>query len=816
MKKIFTFIAAALALATGCQRYELNTEFSLPDELVSPSEVTLDVTSSNTVVLSWNGGGAADGGLVLYNVLFDKVGGDFSDPIAVLPSDLGARSTLTLSHAQLNTFARKAGVKPNEKGSFIWTVSGSKGGNVKVSDKVGTLSVVRGEGIDNIPEKLFIGGAAAKEAGQEFRCVEEGLFVIFTEVVEGNATLSSQKNGSAEFFVNAEGKLAEGDGSIAIPAVETGLARITINFNTLSTKVESIGKEVRLIWGANYYDVAVLEYTGNGNFQGDGDVMLLGPGRDGTPDWCSWTEERYYFIAKVNGEDMCWGHSFDDQPGNAWTPDGTDKYWEVAEHSWEQWNWLWKMDHAMDLKHGVFTMETNHDNRWIHSYVGGEIKYDQPSAAPEALTMGGSAAEADGQALRKEGNKFVIYNKLKEGELTLVDGNGTKYFADADGKLFIGNRKTAVAASEGVTRVTVDFDAKTVTYDAIGANVWVENAWDHIVMATLDYQGLGKWAGEGQIKFAASGDERYSLRTTVNGTNMRWGSNKGNDGKLPETDEEWWLYESEWEGHQWDNLYKFNKDDQDKNATFIVDGNNPVHMTHSVIVASGDPVAPSVAPADLSLSGSGAEVDGQAFRKVSDGVFTVFARLKDGELCFKSGSKNYFNDAAKGLLEGEGTGVSVASAAGHVSRVTVDFVNCTVKVESVNEYAHLKYAADYRDLAHLQYVGNGVFKAENFKVDFIDPSKPDTNPPSWLSWLEERYYYIVEIDGVEKCWGMQTGAVHNDLKYNNDESFWGIEEFAWSQWDHCWKFSGDVNGANIDVEINTNADGKWIQTITKK
>ena len=70
MKKKLLFIAAAvLGIAAGCQKYELNTDFSMPVELDSPSNVILDVTSSSTVVLSWNGGGAADAGVLLYNVL---------------------------------------------------------------------------------------------------------------------------------------------------------------------------------------------------------------------------------------------------------------------------------------------------------------------------------------------------------------------------------------------------------------------------------------------------------------------------------------------------------------------------------------------------------------------------------------------------------------------------------------------------------------------------------------------------------------------------------------------------------------------------
>ena len=81
MKKKLLFIAAAVLGLAGCQKYELNTDFTMPTELESPSNVILDVTSSKTVVLSWTGGGAEDGGVLLYNVLFDKQGGDFSEPV---------------------------------------------------------------------------------------------------------------------------------------------------------------------------------------------------------------------------------------------------------------------------------------------------------------------------------------------------------------------------------------------------------------------------------------------------------------------------------------------------------------------------------------------------------------------------------------------------------------------------------------------------------------------------------------------------------------------------------------------------------------
>ncbi len=367
MKKTLLFISAvALAAVTGCQKYEFNTDFSMPTELQAPPTVQLDVTSSETIVLSWNGGGAEDGGIVLYNVLFDKEGGDFSAPIATMQSDLGARNTLTLTHAQVNTLAREAGVKPNEAGSFIWTVSASKGGVTRTFDGSAELKVVRGEGIDNIPQTLFISGTAALEEGQEFRAAENGLFVIYTEIGSGTIKLTSEKNGGFTFYADAEGKLNEGTGEYTVSeAPATGLARITVNFNTLKFTMEPVGKSVRAIWGATFTNISVLEYSGNGNFKGDGHIVLLGPGREGTPSWCSWVEERYYFIAQVNGGDACWGSTY----AQATTPDGTEGFFDIAEYTWSQWEHLWKMDHALDLQDAEFTIYTNKDNKMTHSIV---------------------------------------------------------------------------------------------------------------------------------------------------------------------------------------------------------------------------------------------------------------------------------------------------------------------------------------------------------------------------------------------------------------------------------------------------------------
>ncbi|MFA6858300.1 MAG: SusE domain-containing protein [Bacteroidales bacterium] len=370
MKTLLYFIAGVL-LITGCQeKYYFDPDFTTPTQLESPSSIKLDVTSSETVTLSWTGGCAADGGIVLYQILFDKKDGDFSSPIETQKSDLGAEPQLTLTQSALNAICRKAGIYPEETGDIKWTVTASKGGIVKQSDQVATISVTRGEGIDNIPEKLYLTGSATRESENQFRCISEGVFRIYTLLGNGNiAFRSSDKEDAFKYYVDERPKLREGEGNTPVSA-SVELSRITVDFNTLSMKVEEIGKSVRCIWGCTFGDIATLNYIGNGVFQGNGDIIFVDQSRPSTnpPSWLSWTEERYYFIAKVNGTDTCWGKG-DGISGERPTGGETSSFYELHEFAWSQWDHLWKMSGSLDYTHATVTINTNSDNLMIHSFT---------------------------------------------------------------------------------------------------------------------------------------------------------------------------------------------------------------------------------------------------------------------------------------------------------------------------------------------------------------------------------------------------------------------------------------------------------------
>lgn len=373
MKKIANIILSLLILV-GCQeKYELNVDFQLPTHLDSPTAIQLDITSAEPVVLSWTGGGAADGGIVLYEVLFDKEGGDFSNPLVSLKSDQGALPRLTLTHAALNTIARNAGILPQETVKLIWTVRASKGGVLKESDIQSAITVTRGEGIDNIPSQLFLYGSSTENNGQggiPFRKVEDGLFQIYTTISAGEIQFRSATSGEAfTYYIDETAKLREGNGSTTMGSYSE-VVRLTVDFNTMKMTTDRIGRSVRCIWGATFENIAVLEYKGNGIFEGAGQIVFIDPSRPETnpPSWLGWTEERYYFIANVNGAEMCWGRHDSVSPER---PVGGEplSFYALYEFNWSQWDHLWKMKGSLDRTRATITINTNADGLMIHTFT---------------------------------------------------------------------------------------------------------------------------------------------------------------------------------------------------------------------------------------------------------------------------------------------------------------------------------------------------------------------------------------------------------------------------------------------------------------
>lgn len=376
MKRIhlFYFVLTILCTFSCVEKYEYDTTFSLPTALSSPASVTLDVTSLETIVLEWSGGGATDGSIVQYEVLFVAENGNFDNPIQTMPSDLGALPKLTLSHAQLNAIARRAGITTMQTGVVKWTVTASKAGDVKRAEITKTISVTRGEGIDNIPETLYLfgSGAAAEGEARAFRRAEEGVFHIYTNLADGDIHFRNTPNNATGFsYFVVNGKLTEGNGNIAVQAtVANTPVRIKVDFNALTVTMQTISN-VRCIWGANYGVIGAMTYVSNGIFRADNrEIRFIDQSRPETnpPSWLGWIEERYYFIVAIDGTDHCWGRmdgiSIERPLGNE-----PVEFYEIGEFAWSQWDHLWKMNGDLDLKHCDIIIYTNNNGKMFHTFT---------------------------------------------------------------------------------------------------------------------------------------------------------------------------------------------------------------------------------------------------------------------------------------------------------------------------------------------------------------------------------------------------------------------------------------------------------------
>lgn len=85
---------------------------------------------STTLSFDWEAAQAEDGGWPLYEVLFDKKGGDFSNPVYITPSDANsARNFAKIAHTDLDYICSLAGAQPGETITLIWTVTATRGLN---------------------------------------------------------------------------------------------------------------------------------------------------------------------------------------------------------------------------------------------------------------------------------------------------------------------------------------------------------------------------------------------------------------------------------------------------------------------------------------------------------------------------------------------------------------------------------------------------------------------------------------------------------------------------------------------------------------
>jgi len=250
MKNIYSklLLIVCTLFLVGCEDDDTlsHTNVSAVNALYAPADNTFfDLSAQSSAVFEWEGAKAEDNGVVLYDVVFDRENGDFSNPVYIMPSDgNGFQNTLNISFTELNKIAGMAGIESETIGKLKWTVYSSKGLNIQKSAVSGIFEVQRPGGFPT-PDQLFITGSGSENGDDAatalpFKKVGATTFEIYTELKAGDYKFITRKNGTPEvFYIN--GTDLKQDGATTY-AGEDKVYKITIDFSDGSTTMTEIQK----------------------------------------------------------------------------------------------------------------------------------------------------------------------------------------------------------------------------------------------------------------------------------------------------------------------------------------------------------------------------------------------------------------------------------------------------------------------------------------------------------------------------------------------------------------------------------------------
>lgn len=340
--------------------------------LISPTTdafVRLDPPSNAAVTFEWGQARAADGTVVLYEILFDKEDGDFSKPLYSTTSGTNGLDTkLVLTHGDLNRIADLAGIKSSAQGRLKWTVNASKGLNVVTGTESRMITLERPAGFATLPPALYLTGSGT-EAGTNvsqalpFKSLSAGVFEIYTRLSSGDVKLIDQTTGTATTYYINGAKLLEGDQGTS-PTTTPKVYRIRLDFNNAAaalTEIESVG-----LWVAAENRVKVtIPYAGKGMWKIENtpiEFFQESWGRD----------ERYKFLfteknaAGASARQYYGSTNADNQRATATTPPA---YFHLVPSADSQYDYSYKFQTEADKKSVDIMVKMQPDGPYTHQIV---------------------------------------------------------------------------------------------------------------------------------------------------------------------------------------------------------------------------------------------------------------------------------------------------------------------------------------------------------------------------------------------------------------------------------------------------------------
>lgn len=331
----------------------INLNLSEVNNVFTPAEgkyIQLKPAANINETFEWEQAKAEDGALVLYEVAFDQVTGDFSNPFYVALSDnKGVNNKLTISHGDLNKIAALGGADFFQKKKFKWTVLASKGTNVKKATVSRTIELERPGGFAVLPGSLYLSGTAT-EGGDvlanalPMKQTVPGVFEIYTKLKAGNYKFYDGISGSPkQYYVFEEnGVQAIGFNGQSSFSGADKIMRIRLDFNNINATYAEV-KSVQLWYCAGNTFWATLPYTSNGVWRINNHTVNYKQESWGFED-----RHKYKMVLNdgTGDKDQWLNYATKDSPGQDGQHPHTQLYKTInfTANEGSQWDWSWKFD----------------------------------------------------------------------------------------------------------------------------------------------------------------------------------------------------------------------------------------------------------------------------------------------------------------------------------------------------------------------------------------------------------------------------------------------------------------------------------------
>ncbi|MVN93029.1 SusE domain-containing protein [Mucilaginibacter aquatilis] len=338
----------ALFTASSCKKdtRQLNSDITAVSTLSAPvNSASLNLQpGGSSVVFKWNAASASEGGVILYEVAFDKADGNFSKPAyRVLADGTGVQQQATIPQDTLNKIASLAGIASSSTGTLKWTVMASKAANVQIGSAINTLQITRPAGFAVAPSTLFLTGSATEAGAADvtkaiaFKQTSPGVFELYTSLQPGTYQFTDKATtAGTKYYLNGSGTIQQGEQTTAISAT-TGAYRIRLNFNVATSNVVGI-QSVGLFMSAYNTEIGQLAYAGNSTWSNARIPVTFYQ--------FSWgRDERYKFILHTSAGAEYMGSVNRDNVAPAGQP---ASYFNLTPVTNDQWNNTYKFDPSID------------------------------------------------------------------------------------------------------------------------------------------------------------------------------------------------------------------------------------------------------------------------------------------------------------------------------------------------------------------------------------------------------------------------------------------------------------------------------------